>query len=82
MTKEDFEEKKSAALAKVLPHYLDPTRFGPAPCSSDEIAALLASGPEDMPSRAKLARIERSACQKMQAGFAKLGLKSAADMGY
>lgn len=75
-----FKELKTAALAKVLPYFIDPATYPIQKLSLDECAALMSPSAEKTPSRTAMCKCEQIALAKMRRGLARMGITGMADV--
>ena len=79
MTKEQFINAKTEIAKKVLPHFVEPDRYGPPNLTPSECALLIAADEKHVASAAQFSKSEKAALSNLGGNLRSMGVMCAAD---
>ena len=79
MTKEQFINAKTEIAKKVLPHFVEPDRYGPPNLTPSECALLIAADEKHVASAAQFSKSEKAALSNLGRNLRSMGVMCSAD---
>lgn len=79
MTKEQFINAKTEIAKKVLPHLVEPDRYGPSNLTPSECALLMAADEKHVASAAQFSKSEKAALSNLGRNLRSMGVMCSAD---
>lgn len=79
MTKEQFINAKTEIAKKVLPHFVEPDRYGPPNLTPSECALLMAADEKHVASAAQFSKSEKAALSNLGRNLRSMGVMCSAD---
>ena len=79
MTKEQFINAKTEIVKKVLPHFVEPDRYGPSNLTPSECALLIAADEKHVASAAQFSKFEKAALLNLGRNLRSMGVMCSAD---
>lgn len=79
MTKEQFINAKTEIAKKVLPHLVEPDRYGPPNLTPSECALLMAADEKHVASAAQFSKSEKAALSNLGRNLRSMGVMCSTD---